>query len=116
MAKPPIPESEGDVSALPQWEDVIEDSSYYEILGVLEIADCAAASGAFTVAVRTRDDSGQEKPLEFSETWQRTDGEDVTFTADYPIGENVELLSVRLRGLTCSCADTAIEAPPLAEE
>ena len=77
--------------------------------GVLEIADCAAASGTFTVAVRTRDDNGQEKPLEFSETWQRTDAENVTFTADYPIGENVELLSVRLRGLTCTCADPPAE-------
>ena len=41
--------------------------------------------------------------------WQRTDDADVTFTADYPIGENVELLSVRLRGLTCTCADPPAE-------
>jgi type 1 fimbria pilin len=71
----------------------------------LEIADCTAASGAFTVAVRIRDDSGEEKPLEFNETWQRSDDQDVIFTADYPIGDNVELRSVRVRGLSCTCTD-----------
>ena len=73
--------------------------------GTLEIHDCAAASGTFTVDVRVKDDSGVEKPLEFSQPWQRVDDQDVTFTADYPIGENVDLVSVSLRGLTCTCTD-----------
>lgn len=74
--------------------------------GTLEIKDCTVASGTFTVALRTRDESGADKPpLEFSETWQRSDDANVDFTADYPIGENVELVSARLRGLTCTCAD-----------
>lgn len=68
------------------------------------IADCTQASGAFSVSVRVKDESGEEKPpLEFSETWQRSDANDVRFTADYPIGENVDLISVRLRDLTCTC-------------
>jgi hypothetical protein len=74
--------------------------------GTLAVSDCTVASGAFTVAVRTRDEDGAEKPLEFSETWQRSDDQEVPFTADYPIGENMELVSVRLRGLTCTCADS----------
>jgi hypothetical protein len=70
------------------------------------IADCTLASGAFSVVVRVKDESGEEKPpLEFSETWQRSDAKDVRFAADYPIGENVDLISVRLRGLTCTCGD-----------
>jgi hypothetical protein len=73
--------------------------------GTLEIADCTAASGAFTVAVVVKDESGADMPLEFKETWQRSDAENVSFTADYPIGENVELVQVRLRGLSCTCAD-----------
>jgi hypothetical protein len=82
--------------------------------GTLEIRDCTAASGTFTVAVRVKDDNGEEKPLEFTEAWQRTDSQDVSFTADYPIGENVELVSVRLRGLSCTCADAVAVA--VAEE
>jgi hypothetical protein len=70
------------------------------------IADCPRASVTFSVAVRVKDESGEEKPpLEFSETWQRTDANEVRFTADYPIGENVDLINVRLRGLTCTCGD-----------
>jgi hypothetical protein len=73
----------------------------------LEIRDCTAASGTFTVALSIKDDSGAQTPLEFTETWQRSDEADVRFTADYPIGENVELVNARLRRLTCTCADPA---------
>jgi hypothetical protein len=44
------------------------------------------------------------------ETWQRDDDKDVSFSADYPIGENVDLVSARVRGLSCTCAD-----PPAAD-
>jgi hypothetical protein len=73
--------------------------------GTLKIADCTVASGAFSIALRIRDESGAEKPVEFDETWQRSDDQDVKFAADYPIGENVELRSVRVRRLSCTCAD-----------
>jgi hypothetical protein len=35
---------------------------------------------------------------------------DVSFSADYPIGDDVELVSVRLRNLTCTCADPPQQA------
>ena len=76
----------------------------------LEIMDCKAASGAFKVAVRIEDAAGEQKLLEFDETWQRSDDDDVSITGDYPIGDDTELVSVRVRGLTCSCAD-----PPKSE-
>jgi len=75
---------------------------------------CAAASGKFTVTVRVRDERGEVRTLEFPETWQRSDGRELSFVADYPIGENVELVSVRVRGMTCTCADapaSAAESP-----
>ena len=80
--------------------------------GTLEIADCTAAAGAFTVELKVRDETGADKPLEFSETWQRNDGEDVTFAADYPIGDSVELVSARVRRLSCTCADPVKEESP----
>jgi hypothetical protein len=73
--------------------------------GAIAVSDCTAAAGGFVVAVRLTDESGENKVLEFSETWQRGDDRDVTFSADYPIGDNVELVSVRVRNLTCTCAD-----------
>ena len=73
----------------------------------IETADCAAAGGEFKVTVRVKDESGEIKPLEFDGTWQRSDAADVVLTNDYPIGDDVELVSARVRGLTCRCA-----APP----
>lgn len=75
------------------------------VAGAIAISNCTAAAGAYKVAVRVRGESGQDQVLEFSETWQRSDDKDVSFGADYPIGENVELVSVRVRNLTCTCAD-----------
>lgn len=85
--------------------------------GTLEIRDCAAAAGTVTIAVVVKDDDGAEKPLEFTEAWQRSDATDVSFSADYPIGEKVELVDVHLSGLTCTCTDPfAAPAPPVAED
>lgn len=74
------------------------------------VGSCAAASGEHTVTARIRDSSGEVKSIEFEEKWQRSDGQDVKLTADYPIGENVDLLSVRVRGLSCTCADPPPDA------
>ena len=84
--------------------------------GTLEIRDCAAASGTLTVVVVVKDDSGAEKQLEFIEAWQRDDERDVGFSADYPIGERVELVDVHLSSLTCACADATQPEKPPAEE
>ena len=82
------------------------------VTGKVSIGTCpAGTTGAFTVVARVRDASGEIKPLEFNETWQRDDAQDVKFSADYPIGEDVELVGVRVRGLTCTCAATATAAP-----
>lgn len=37
----------GDLERLRAWEDVLDDSTYYELLGVLEIADAEAIRAAF---------------------------------------------------------------------
>ena len=86
------------------------------VSGTLEIPDCAAASGTLTVAVVVKDSSGAEKVLEFTDPWQRADDRDVSFSANYPIGERVELVDVHLSDLTCTCADVAHPLQPPAEE
>jgi hypothetical protein len=72
--------------------------------GTIEIADCAACSGDYTIVLRVRDESGETKSLEFGGSWQRADDKPVKFKTDYPIGENVDLLGVRSKGLRCVCA------------
>lgn len=80
-------------------------NSVARINSTIEIEDCTAAAGTFTISLRIRDETGENKTLEFTETWERSDDQDVTFTSDYPIGENVQLLRARMHGLSCTCAD-----------
>ena len=75
------------------------------VTGTVSIATCPAGStGTFNVVARIRDESGEIKPIAFAETWQRDDANDIAFKNDYPIGDNVELVNVRIRDLKCTCA------------
>jgi hypothetical protein len=85
------------------------------VVGTIQVTDCTAAAGTFTVAVRVRDDAG-DRVLDFRETWQRDAAREVGFAADYPIGENAQLLSVRVRNLTCACADEPDAAAVMASD
>jgi hypothetical protein len=75
------------------------------VTGSVSVANCPAGSaGTFDVVARVKDESGEIKPIEFPEKWQRDDTGDAPFTGDYPIGDNVELVNVRVRNLKCTCA------------
>ena len=77
------------------------------------VTNCPGGSaGTFDVVARVKDDSGEIKPIEFAESWQREDTEDSPFAGEYPIGENVELVNVRIRNLKCTCAEAPAAAPP----
>lgn len=112
LKSPPLPGEQCGATTATQYQQL---DTLVRVNGTLQITGCTAASGAFTVAVRVKDESGEETPLEFREAWQRSGAEDVAFSADYPIGENTELVNVRLRGLSCTCADPTGLPPVLAE-
>ena len=74
------------------------------VSGTVSISMCpAGTTGSFTLVAQVRDDAGATTPIEFKETWQRADTQDHLFNSDYPIGDNVALVSVRVRNLTCTC-------------
>lgn len=76
------------------------------VSGTVSISMCpAGTTGSLTLVANVRDEAGAVTPIEFSEMWQRADAQDHIFNSDYPIGDNVALVSVRVRGLTCTCAD-----------
>ena len=78
------------------------------VSGTVNISSCpAGTTGSFTLVARVRDDAGEVTPIEFDEAWQRADTADHRFETDYPIGDNVFLQSVRVRGLKCTCAEPA---------
>jgi hypothetical protein len=80
--------------------------------GTIDNKTCAACTGDYTIDVRVRDDSGEFKTLEFPGKWQRADDKPVKFTADYPIGANVDVVSVRPKGVHCVCAAAEQPASP----
>ena len=98
----------------------LQRNTLVRVEGTIRVTDCTAAAGTFTLAVRVRDDTGETKALDFRETWQRDAADrEVRFAADYPIGENAELINVRVQNLTCACADkpdaaadTSSDSPP----
>jgi len=115
-----LPKADGpqcEASALTEYS---QRDTLAHIMGTISVASCpAGTTGAFTLAARVKDGAGEIKSIEFKEAWQRDDAQDHTFNSDYPIGENVELVSVRVRNLTCTCAaaEPAVleTAPPAAE-
>jgi hypothetical protein len=69
---------------------------------------CAASKGSFVIEATTRKDGADDaEKLKFPETWQRDDDATVEMTKRYPIGDNVDLLRIRVRKLTCSCVASA---------
>lgn len=74
------------------------------VTGTVSISACpAGTTGKFTLVARVKDEAGASKPIEFSEMWENPDPQDYVFFADYPIGDDVFLESVRVRNLTCTC-------------
>ena len=75
-----------------------------KVESTIEIEGCAAAAGRYTIVARIRDSAGETQTLEFEETFEHTDDQSMTVNRDYPIGQNVELVNLRTRGVRCDCA------------
>jgi hypothetical protein len=73
--------------------------------GTIENATCGASSGSLVLSVRTATESGVLSTQEFTQAWMRDDAQPVAFSAEYPIGANVDLVRVRALRMTCSCAE-----------
>jgi hypothetical protein len=81
--------------------------------GTINVRNCSTGStGTYNIVLRDRDENGEINSLEFSDKWQRSDGEDVKFAADYPIGQNVDLVNVRVHDLRCTCTDPPADRAP----
>lgn len=85
--------------------DFYQRDTIARIFGVIENETCAASKGSYEIEARVKHENGDTETLVFAETWQREDDKPVEFTADYAIGENVELTRLRSRGLRCTCSD-----------
>ena len=78
-----------------------------EVDMVLNNNECPASSGEFTIQVRYRTEDGELVTDEYPEMWSRDDDQPLEMSRLYPIGDNVDLIRVRSRRLSCTCT-----APP----
>ncbi|HET8698564.1 MAG TPA: hypothetical protein VFO94_13810 [Gammaproteobacteria bacterium] len=86
----------------------VQRNTSARVNGSIGVKQCPMGStGTYTVVLRTKDAHGEAKSMELVEAWQSGDSGDVQFTADYPLGRDVELLNVRVRNLRCTCIDSA---------
>lgn len=86
-----------------------------DVKAAVENPDCAASSGSFVVEITIRADGATERvKLRFEEQWERDNDAPVIIERRYPIGDDVDLLRVRVRNLSCDCAsdDRQTASPP----
>lgn len=74
-----------------------------DVAGTISNSECAACSGDYEVLVSVRNESAGLKTLRFVESWTRQDDQPVSFSAQYPIGENVDIVGVRAQSVRCAC-------------
>jgi hypothetical protein len=91
-----------------------QSNTVVSVAGTINVGKCSTGSaGTYDIVLRVRDEKGDVSSREFSDTWQRSDGQaSVEFTADYPIGQDEELVNVRVRDLRCKCADPPADPAP----
>ena len=78
--------------------------------------ECAASHGDFSIHVRYRHDNGEMFTDEFPESWSREDDQPIKMSRLYPIGDEVDLIRVRSRGLNCSCGAAGVSEDESPEE
>lgn len=95
--------------------EYVQRDTFVSVEQVIDNASCGASSGTYEVEVQIEDQAGERRTLVFGESWQRDDDLSVVKTASYPLGDSVELIRLRSRGVSCSCAGTT-EAPAAPDE
>lgn len=74
----------------------------------IDTDECGPAQGSYVVKITVRGDGDEEaRVLNFDETWERSDDAPVEAKRRYPIGDNVDLLRVKTRKLSCTCTEVS---------
>ena len=88
------------------WTEYLQNNTVVSVNGGIINEDCGPSSGEFTISVRFKDGSGEVRNVEFVEQWQRDDDREALFQGEYFMGEDVDLIRVRARKVSCVCAES----------
>ena len=92
--------------------EYLQQANVAQVTGSISVLSCPAGStGTFDVVALVKDQSGASKPVEFHEVWRRDEPGDVPFANEYAIGDDVELMNLRIGKLQCTCS-TALQPAP----
>ena len=83
--------------------EYFQKGTHAHVKSTLHNDDCGASSGNYTVRVQYRDATGGSKQVEFEESWERSDDSDVTGEKDYFVGDDIDILRIRSKNLSCVC-------------
>ena len=67
--------------------------------------ECDASFGNYIVRIRYKDAQGEIDQVEFEETWIRNGDADVTSEKDYFVGDDIDIVRINTRRLSCSCKE-----------
>ncbi len=88
--------------------DYLQRGAEAEVVTNIHTDDCAAAGGNYTLTISVRGDFDKEpRTLSFEEAWERSDNAPVETLRLYPIGDDVDLLRIKARKLSCQCVDNS---------
>lgn len=92
--------------------DYLQRGAEAEVATRIHTDDCPAASGNYVLKISVRGDADKEpRTLSFEESWERSDDTPVETLRLYPIGDDVDLLRIKARKLSCECADSTEQSP-----
>ena len=74
-----------------------------QVNSTLTNPQCDASFGSYTIQVRYRGEDQELQTTNYEERWSREDAEPIVASNQYFIGDNVDLVRVRSRSLTCTC-------------
>ena len=83
----------------------LQKNTLASVEGEIKNETCAASSGEVVLSVRTANEGGDQATQEYRQPWMRDDDQPVSFSAEYPIGENMDLVRVRALRVQCTCAE-----------
>lgn len=72
---------------------------------MLSNEECGASSGDYTIRIRYKDAQGELGLVEYEEAWTRDDDVTVTNEKEYFVGDDIDLVRVNTRRLSCSCTE-----------
>ena len=92
-------------------QDYFQRGAEAQVETTIDTDECDAAEGSYVIKITVRADGAEEpEVLEFPETWERSDDAPVEAIRRYPIGDDVDLLRVRTRKLSCTCKGMSADA------